>query len=57
MAKDFTLKRYRIMEPFGSYQKGQIVSFHGEHAKQFAKNIKEIVEEKSDKKADKVSTK
>lgn len=57
MEKDFALKRYKITKPFGSYRVGDIVAFHGMHAKQFAANIEELKEKADKKSAEKVSEK
>lgn len=50
--KDFTLKRYVVKKAFGPYKEGAVVAFHGEDAKRFAENVKELQEKKAEKSAD-----
>lgn len=54
MAKDFTLKKYKITRAFGSYKAGQIVAFHAMDAALFKDKIKLFEEPKKDVK---ISTK
>ncbi len=53
--KDFSLKKYRITNAFGPYKKGEIVSFHGMDAEEFAKNIEPL--ETKEKKGSRISEK
>lgn len=46
MPKDFTLKKYKIIRPFGSYKAGQTVVFHAMDAALFKDKIKSLEEPK-----------
>lgn len=55
MAKDFSLKKYKITNAFGPYKKGEIVAFHGMDAEAYAKNLSPVVTD--EKKVQKISKK
>lgn len=54
--KDFSLKKYKIVNAFGPYKQGEIVCFHGQDAERFAKHIAPF-EEAEFKKVSKISKK
>ncbi|MDD6152790.1 MAG: hypothetical protein PUC11_02450 [Elusimicrobia bacterium] len=53
--KDFSLKKYKIVNAFGPYKQGEIVCFHGMDAEEFAKNITPV--ESQEKRVSKLSKK